>query len=83
MERKYLSGGYMNRNELIDMIENGTSLVRNFLSEADSSPYPPGSYKNWNDGDVVCHIVEWMNYSIDKLSSIKLGSGRSEEYAGV
>ena len=60
----------MNRKELIDLIERGTSLVRTFLVEESSSSYIPISYENWNDGDVVCHIVGWMNYSIDKLSNI-------------
>jgi hypothetical protein len=73
----------MNRNELIDMILTGTSLVRHFLAESDALANSRSSYEDWNDRDVVGHIVGWMNYSIDKLSSIKLGTKQSEEYAQV
>jgi hypothetical protein len=73
----------MNRKELIDMILEGTSLVRGFLAGGDASSSLPSSYEDWNDRDVVGHIVGWMNYSIDKLTSIKLGTKQSEEYAQV
>lgn len=73
----------MNRKELIDMIENGTSLVRSFLTEGDSSLYLPSSYENWNNGDVAGHIIGWMNYSIDKLSCLKLGTKQSDVYSHV
>jgi hypothetical protein len=73
----------MNRKELVDMILDGTSLVRVFLAEADASSKGPSYYEDWNDRDVAGHIVGWMNYSIDKLTSIKLGTKQSEEYAQV
>jgi hypothetical protein len=72
----------MNRKELIDMIENGTSIVRNFIIENDAS-FHSGSFENWNDGDTIGHIVGWMNYSIDKLSSIKRGTELSDEYSQI
>jgi len=73
----------MNRNELMDMIENGTSYVRNFLCDSDLFLISPSTYDNWNNNDVVGHIIGWMNYSIDKLSCIKLGTKQSDEYAQV
>ncbi len=73
----------MNRKELIDRILDGTSLVRNFLADGYASSQAPSSYEDWNDRDVVAHIVGWMTYSIDKLTSIKLGTKQSEEYAKV
>jgi hypothetical protein len=73
----------MNRKELIDDIENGTTVIRNFLDERDFSSYPAGSCENWNDGDTVGHIVGWMNYSIDKLTCIRHGTTQSDEYAQV
>jgi hypothetical protein len=73
----------MNRNELLDMVETGTSIIRSFLSDSDESSYFISSFENWNNNDVVGHIIGWMNYSIDKLSSIKLGTKQSDEYAHV
>ena len=73
----------MNRNELLDMIETGTSIVRSFLSDSDESSYFTSSFENWNNYDVVGHIIGWMSYSIDKLSCIKLGTKQSDEYAHV
>ena len=73
----------MNRKELIDMIDNGTTIVRTFLIDSASPSLLTSSYKNWNDNDVIGHIVGWMNYSIDKLSCIKLGTNQSDEYAQV
>ncbi len=73
----------MNRNELLDMIETGTSVVRSFLSDSDESTYYKSTLENWNNNDVVGHIIGWMNYSIDKLSSIKLGTKQSDDYAHV
>ena len=70
----------MDRKELIDMIENGTSIVRNFIMENNASSNISGSYDDWNNNDVIGHIVGWMNYSIDKLSSLKLGVKLSGEY---
>jgi hypothetical protein len=82
--RRQTSGGVpMNRKELVDLILDGTSLVRAFIAEADASSKVPSSYEDWNDRDVVGHIVGWMEYSIDKLTSIKLGTKQSEEYAQV
>ena len=72
----------MNRNELLDMVLDGTSIVRAFLIESDESCVA-GSFENWNDTDVVGHIVGWMTYSIDKLSCIKLCTKQSDEYAHV
>lgn len=71
----------MNRKALLDMVEQGTSHVRSFLIENDSTL--PSTYEDWNDRDVVAHVVGWMNYSIDKLSCIKLGTKQSEEYAHI
>jgi hypothetical protein len=71
----------MNRNELLDMVETGTSIIRSFLNE--SNEYGTSSFDNWNNNDVVGHVIGWMNYSIDKLSSIKLGTKQSDEYAHV
>jgi hypothetical protein len=76
-------GERMNRNDLIDMILDGTSLVRSFLAASDVSRHSPSSYEDWNDRDVVGHIIGWMEYSIDKLTSLKLGTKQSEEYAQV
>jgi len=73
----------MNRKELIDMVEDGTSVVRTFIIEGDSSSSIKSSFEDWNDNDVVGHVVGWMNYSIDKLSCIKLGKKQSDEYANV
>lgn len=73
----------MNRNELLNMIDNGTLYVRTFLCDSDISSCLPGSYDNWNNKDTVGHIIGWMNYSIDKLSCIKLGTKQSDEYAQV
>ena len=73
----------MNRNELVGMVENGTSVIRSFLNDGDSSEHNISSFENWNNNDVVGHIIGWMSYSIDKLSSIKLGTKQSDEYANV
>ena len=73
----------MNRNELVDMIENGTSIIRSFLCDSDESSNHSSSFENWNNHDVVGHIIGWMSYSIDKLSCIKLGTKQSDEYAHV
>jgi hypothetical protein len=73
----------MNRKELIDMIECGASLVRAFLIDSDLSLSLNSSYEDWNKNDVVGHIVGWMNYSIDKLACIKLGTKQSDEYSQV
>ena len=73
----------MNRNELVGMVEKGTSVIRSFLNDGDSSEHNISSFENWNNNDVVGHIIGWMSYSIDKLSSIKLGTKQSDEYANV
>ena len=73
----------MNRNELINMIETGTTHVRNFLRECESSASAPGTHDNWNNKDAVGHIIGWMNYSIDKLTCIKLGTKQNDEYSQV
>ena len=73
----------MNRNELLDMVENGTSIVRSFLIDSNDSEHVVSSFENWNDNDVVGHIIGWMSYSIDKLSCIKRGTEQSDEYAQV
>ena len=73
----------MKRDELLYSIENGSSNVMAFLCKSDISLRIPSSYDNWNDNDVGGHIIGWMNYSIDKLSSIKLGTKQSDEYAQV
>ena len=70
----------MNRNELLDMVEIGTSIIRSFLSDSSESDRGTSSFEDWNNYDVVGHVIGWMNYSIDKLSSIKLGTKQSDEY---
>lgn len=69
----------MTRNQLVDMVWTGSSIVRRFLEEGD--PAAPGSYEDWNERDLLGHLVGWMEYSIDKLTSIKLGTAQSQEYA--
>lgn len=73
----------MERRELIGMIENGTSIVRSFLATSDPSSFFGGSYEDWNNGDVIGHICGWMDYSIDKLTSLKRGTKPSDEYNDV
>lgn len=73
----------MNRKELLDLVEKGTSIVRKFLAESDSSSCNTSTYDDWNDNDVVRHIVGWMDYSIDKLTCIKNGKKQGEEFAQV
>lgn len=74
-------GGYMKRNGLVDFVEQGTSVVRKFLAESDSSSCHASTYDDWNDNDVVRHIVGWMDYSIDKLTCIKSGKRQGEEFS--
>ncbi len=73
----------MTRNELVDMILNGTGVIRDFINHDDTRGEGPGTYEDWSDTDVVGHVVGWMNYSIDKLSSLKFGTKQSQEYQGV
>jgi hypothetical protein len=65
------------------MIEAGTSCVRTFLNGGNAPSNGTSSFDNWNDNDAVGHIIGWMNYSIDKLTCLKLGTKQSEEYAQV
>lgn len=76
-------GDAMNRKKLIDMIEVGTSLLRSFIAECNASSIAPSSFDDWNDADVVGHIVGWMDYSIDKLTCIKTGGRQNAEYSQV
>ncbi len=65
------------------MILNGTGVFRDLLRHDDTGGEGPGTYEDWSDTDVVGHVVGWMNYSIDKLSSLKLGTQQSQEYQGL
>lgn len=71
----------MNRKTLIDWIEVGTSSIRTFIEQGNASSIAPGSFEDWNDCDVIGHIVGWMDYSIDKLTCIKTGNRQNDEYS--
>lgn len=73
----------MNRKELVDMIVQGTSVIREFLREQDDGRPKRGSMEDWNANDIVGHICGWMDYSKDKLSNLKLGTPTSEKYKGA
>lgn len=73
----------MIRKDLLDMIAGGTAHIRAFIADIDAEKTAPGSFEDWNDIDVAGHIVGWMDYSVDKLRCLKLGTAQSGEYAGI